>query len=260
MKNNGAGATNSNYWDDDVWLSTNQTLQSGGTDVYLGTLQHSNPLAAGGSYSASLTVTVPPAVAAGSYNFIVAVDRPVDPPYPNGDFNKVNLVYESNETNNETASATTITAGPNLVVSGVAAPATISVGLPLAVSWTVTNSGAGGTGNIPIQDSVYLSYDQLFSPSSIYVGSVIHQGGLAAGANYTQNASLQLPDGLLGNFYVFVVADTNQNVYEQSPTTPSPSTPRRCKSWRRRPPIWWPARSPSRPMPWRARTLPSATR
>ncbi len=59
VQNNGPGATNSNYWYDDVWMSTDTTLGSGGTDVYLGTVQHTNPLASGSSYSASDTFTLP---------------------------------------------------------------------------------------------------------------------------------------------------------------------------------------------------------
>ena len=47
VENNGPGTTDSNYWYDDVWMSTHTTLGSGGTDVYLGTVQHTNPLAAG---------------------------------------------------------------------------------------------------------------------------------------------------------------------------------------------------------------------
>jgi hypothetical protein len=214
VQNNGSAITNSNYWYDDVWLSTHTTLQSGGADYYLGTLQHSNPLAAADSYSASLTVTIPPVLAAGTYYFVVAVDRPVVP--PGKDSSTVNLVFESSETGNLMASsAAGVTLGPNLAVSAVTAPSTLNVDQPLAVGWTVTNTGAGDTGNIPIQDSVYLSYDQVLSDSSIYVGTVTETGGLTAGAHYTQSATLTLPSGLEGTFYVFVVTDTNQSVFEQ---------------------------------------------
>jgi RHS repeat-associated protein len=214
--NNGAATTNSDYWYDDVWLSTNTTLASGGSDFYLGTLQHTNPLAAAGNYSASLAVTVPASLPAGNYHFVVATDRPVLP--PGADPNTGNLVYESNEANNETAANTTnVTPGPNLIVSNVTAPGSTTVGQPLAVGWTVTNNGAGATGDVPIQDSVYLSYDQVFGPGSIYVGTVTQDGGLAAGAHYTQNANLLLPSGLTGTFYVFVATDTNNTVYERNP-------------------------------------------
>ena len=103
VANIGAGMTNTNYWYDDVWLSTNNTLGSGGTDVYLGTLQHSNPLAAGDTYSASLTVALPQTLAAGSDYFIVATNRPVAPPNDN---QGVDLVAESNYDNNEAAATT----------------------------------------------------------------------------------------------------------------------------------------------------------
>jgi hypothetical protein len=219
VANNGAAATNVNYWYDDVWLSTKTTLNSGGTDVYLGTVEHSNPLATGGSYSASATVTVPADLAAGTYYFIVAVDRPVLPP-STYDTTTVNRVYQTSYAASETATTgTQVTLGPNLVVSAVTAPSTVNVDQPLTVGWTVTNNGRGGTGDVPIQDSVYLSYDQILSNSSVYLGTVTENGGLAAGAHYTQSATLPLPTGLEGTFYVFVVADTNQNVYEQNPAS-----------------------------------------
>ena len=135
--NDGTGTTNSNDWFDDVWLSTETTLGGGGADYYLGSVQHSNPLAPHGNDSASLTVTVPASLAAGPYHFIVAVDRPVLPPGAEAD--TLNLVYESNEGDNETAAA--VTSGANLVVSAVTAPGTLDMGQPLTVGWTVTNNG-----------------------------------------------------------------------------------------------------------------------
>ncbi len=215
VQNNGTGTTNSNYWFDDIWGSTKSTLGSGGTDVYLGTVQHSNPLSAGGSYTASATVTLPANLAAAAYNFIVTTDRPVVP--SNDDPLTANLVYENNETDNQKAAATTITLGPNLLVSNVTAPTTASTGQAITVGWTVTNNGVGATGNIPIDDSVYLSYDQLFSNSSIYIGTLRKTGGLAAGASYTQTTQFDLPIGLVGTFYVFVVTNTNDAVTEQNP-------------------------------------------
>ena len=214
-QNNGAGATNSNYWFDDVWISTKSTLNSGGNDIYLGTVQHTNPLAAGGSYTASDQVTVPASLPPGSYYFIVAVDRPLLPT-STYDTSTENIVYESNENNNVAALAISVTPGPELVVSQVAAPGAVDVNQPLTVGWTVTNTGSGGTGNVPIQDSVYLSFDQVFSNSAIYVGTVTHIGGLSSGGSYTQSAALPLPSGRQGTFYVFVIADTNQTVYEQN--------------------------------------------
>ncbi len=218
VQNNGPGTTNAFFWFDDVWISTNSKLGSGGTDVYLGTVEHINPLSVGSSYSASGTFTLPQNMAGGTWNFIVAVDRPLAPP-SDLDSEGVNLVYETNETNNETASATTtavtVAPLPVLTASNVMVANTAASGQQLAVSWTVTNTG-GDTGDVPITDSVYLSYDQILDPSDQYLGSVSYPGGLASGANYTQNASFQLPSGLAGSFYVFVDTNSNNRVYEQN--------------------------------------------
>ncbi len=225
VQNNGPGPTNSNYWYDDVWMSTNQTLDSGGTDVYLGSVQHTNVLAASDNYQASGTFRLPNAAAADSYYFIVATDRPLAPP---NDDQSVRLVYETNYANNELAAsaATTVAIGqtPELSISNVTAPSTAVSAGQLAISWTVTNSGAD-TGAVPITDSVYLSYDQVLDRTDRYIGSVTHVGGLAGGASYTQNASLQLPSGLAGTFYVFVVTNSNNNIFEQNPSTNTADSP-----------------------------------
>ena len=218
VTNNGPGATDSNYWYDDVWISTHATLGSGGTDVYLATLQHTNPLAAGASYTASTTVALPQTVAAGNYFFIVTTDRPVPPPTPTGN-QGVNLVYSgTTSTANKQAAASVPTAVQNppaadLTVSNVLAPATATSGQSLTVSWKVTNSG-GDTGIVGITDEVYLSLDQIFDPSDHALGYVTTSGGLTPGASYTQQATLPLPPGLTGTYYVFVQTNASGGVYE----------------------------------------------
>jgi RHS repeat-associated protein len=217
VQNNGPGTTNASYWYDDVWISNNATLGlAGATDVYLGTAQINNALASGASYSASGTFTVPNTLLAGSYYFIVAVNRSVAPPNDTNN-NGVELAYETNYSNNEQAVSTTVSvaATPELSVSNVTAPSTATAGGQLAVNWTVTNSGAA-TGNVPITDSVYLSYDPVFDGPR-YLTSVTTQGGLAAGASYNQSATIQLPSGVAGTFYVFVVTNSDHAIYELNP-------------------------------------------
>jgi hypothetical protein len=203
--NNGPGTTNANWWNDNVWMSTQTTLGSGGTDVFLGTVQHNNALSSGDSYSASGTFTLPRSMPADNYFIIVATDSG-------------NQVYEADEMNNDLAlgSATTVSVGPTpeFTTSGVSIPVSATSGQQLAVSWTVTNNGVS-TGNVPISDSVYLSYDQVFDPTSDhYLGSLSHNGGLGAGASYTENGSFALPAGLAGTFYAIVVANSNHAVFE----------------------------------------------
>ena len=91
--------------------------------------------------------------------------------------------------------------------------AATATGQSLNVSWTVTNDG-DATGNLPITDSVYLSPDTFFDAPRL-MGSVTENGGLAAGGHYTQNANLQLPAGLAGTFFVFVVTNSNTAIFER---------------------------------------------
>ena len=162
---------------------------------------------------------IPIGLEAGTYSFIVATDRPVLPPgiYTNSN----NLVFESNETNNEKAAspATIFTSGatPKLAVSSVQVVSPATAGAQLSVSWTVTNNGVA-TGIVPIDDYVYLSYDQVLNSTDRYLGYVTTNGGLAAGASYTQNAQIQLPGGLAGTFYVFIVTDGDQSIFESDTT------------------------------------------
>jgi hypothetical protein len=204
VQNNGPGTTNATNWNDSVWMSTNPTLGSGGTDVFLGSVQHTNPLASGGAYSASGTFTLPETLAGGNYYFIVVTDS--------GD-----AVYDTNRANDAAAEATptavSVSPVPDLAVSNVTAPATATSGATLAVGWTVTNNGAA-TGNVPITDAVYLSFDQVFDSTVRYLGSVTTPGGLAAGSSYTQNVTLPLPAGVAGTYYVFVVTNNGSTVFE----------------------------------------------
>ncbi|MGD1277561.1 MAG: CARDB domain-containing protein [Tepidisphaeraceae bacterium] len=212
--NNGPGTTNSNYWNDDIWLSTNTSLGSGGTDIYLGSVQHTNALASGANYTASGIFTVPRTPTAGNYYFILAVDRPVAPP---GVTTGENLVYETNKSNNTLAASSptsvTVSTPAELTVTNVAVPASVSSGGQLSVGWTVHNAG-GNTGNVSITDSVYLSLDQVLDTTDRYLGSVTTQGGLNAGASYSQMGTFSLASGLAGTYYVIVETNSNQAVYE----------------------------------------------
>ena len=125
-------------------MSTTTDVGEGGTDVYLGSYYRSNALAAGQSYTASATVTIPQTLTPGTYYIIVRADRPSQVPTSN-DPTTVRRVYESSYANNDTASAAIpVTAGPapDLAVTAVSAPPMAIEDQPITVSWTVTNDDA----------------------------------------------------------------------------------------------------------------------
>jgi hypothetical protein len=101
-------------------------------------------------------------------------------------------------------------------VQSVIAPSNGISGQSFEVSWTVRNGGAST--EVPSwYDAVYLSRDQFFDRrTDTYLGAVEYQGGLAAGQSYTQTQSFKVPQGLTGPFYVFVVADGGNQVYERT--------------------------------------------
>jgi hypothetical protein len=57
VQNSGTGRTNTNYWDDDVYLSKDQTLSQ--DDICLGQTYRSGALEAQGQYTASDSFKVP---------------------------------------------------------------------------------------------------------------------------------------------------------------------------------------------------------
>ncbi|MBX9652516.1 carboxypeptidase regulatory-like domain-containing protein, partial [bacterium] len=210
---NAGGLTNADHWTDDVYLSLDPNLSA--DDVLLGSVFHSGDSANNDSYLASLDVKLPDALMAGNYFVIVQADRTV----PRGLSDPlVNRVFEGAvEANNIKASAVAITLSdvPNLTVSSVLVPDTSIAGRSLDVSWTVTNSGAS-TGDRTWKDAVYLSGDQFLNTNTDrFLGYVNHVGGLDANAQYTADGSFAIPGGLTGPYYVFVLTDASNTIFER---------------------------------------------
>ena len=63
-------------------------------------------------------------------------------------------------------------------------------------------------------DAIYVSFDGAFDSASTLLGTVTHNGALAAGQSYNASASVTLPVGVTGNATFFVVTDYYQQIYE----------------------------------------------
>jgi Ca2+-binding RTX toxin-like protein len=127
-------------------------------------------------------------------------------------------VLESTENNNSLASTTipvALSVTPDLIVQSVDAPTQAIAGQGLNLTWTVANNGASNANQV-WYDSVYLSLDQTFDRNSdIYLGYQTHTGGLAAGGTYTTTQNFNVPRGLGGRYFAFVVTDAGNSVYER---------------------------------------------
>jgi len=222
VTNNGQGPTNG-LWKDRINLNTTGST-SGGTLIDVNNAMALEP---GQSYTTSATVLVPNGYV-GGYQVVVTTDI----------YGSLN---EENTTNNTTTKPITIAVPPlpDLTVTQVQAPATGYAGLPFEVHWTGKNIGnADAQDNEKIRqnqawswsDQVYLSRDTVLSPGTdIRLSTFLGRSTpLAPDATYTRDTLVtengtstyvKLPHNVSGQYYVFVVLDSGDRIYEYTGET-----------------------------------------
>jgi len=103
----------------------------------------------------------------------------------------------------------------DLAITSIVSPTNASSGENITLRWTVGNFGAVTTPVATWADRVVLSYNDRFGDEDDFqVALVQHNGELPVGSNYTAQASVDLPVGLSGRFYVFVKTDAANSVPE----------------------------------------------
>jgi subtilase family serine protease len=203
--NNGLGRTNASSWTDRVWLKKLDTI--GAPEIPLGSFTRSAALDPGQSYTRSESFNLDIDLT-GFYTVTVQTDFG-------------NTVFEgSAENNNQRTSSSFISIAlsptADLRVVSVNPPLTTNAGRPMTLTWTVQNFG-GGSATGTWSDSVYLSLDQVFDPvTDISIGYLDRTTALASGSQYTATSSFNLPVALGGRYYVFVVTDSTNRVYERN--------------------------------------------
>ena len=226
VTNSGQGATNTPQWRDSLYIGTSSTNTSGATHLIDATsISALNP---GESYTASATVKIPRGLN-GAYYFLVATDSG-------------NAVNEENQTNNLLTKAIQINVPPlpDFIVESVQAPAQSFGGAPIDIAYTLKNQGTAATGYGGIE-RIYFSRDTTLNTSQdrLVFTSDERRTSIGAGATMTRNSShrrtvctnganvaeapaechdeydlVSLPGDLQGLYYVFVVADVYDAVYE----------------------------------------------
>lgn len=203
VANNGGVATLTDSWVDAVYLSLDQVLNTA-TDILLGTYRHDGVLDAGNSYTENQSLTLPNGVS-GKYYILVYTDR-------------YGQVFENRDGNNMgSSSAIDITPSvpSDLTVTSFSTPPSVYADQLVEIDWTVRNSGTGATDVPQWIDRLYLSSDnQLDGSEDTVIGSFAHSGDLAPNAEYTQRQRITIPHGLSGTYYMFVLTDADNKVYE----------------------------------------------
>ncbi len=194
--NAGAGASTGS-WEDRIYLSRDNVLDA--ADIVLGAYSRTAPLAVGASYVQTRTVVLPDALPAGSYTVFVVTDA-------------AGSVYEASQENNNAGSGRADVAArtkSNLVVKVATAPAAANAGQAITVAWTVLNDSSVSTWATSWLDTIYLSSDSVFdSAADLRIAASLHKGALGAGAAYSLTQMAVLPNGISGEYTLFLVADS----------------------------------------------------
>ncbi len=198
VENNGAASTNGTAWIDRIYLSTSPTWND--QSLQVASVSRNITLATGQLSDTTVSFYLPTNLV-GDRIVHVRTDA-------------TNSLYEHTDEGNNTFTGQEIFIEPyppvDLNVTLLSAPTTGNSGEPLAVSWTVQNTGIAAPIWPNWADLCYLSLNQVLDiGTDISLGSVTHTGGLQPGANYVRSEPFMIPDGLSGSYYVILKADGN---------------------------------------------------
>ncbi|MCX6270606.1 MAG: cohesin domain-containing protein [Bacteroidetes bacterium] len=199
VHNTGTGITTVNSWSDKIFLSTNPVVNY--QDYLLGTVIHNGVVGADGSYSDSISVTIP-STYQGYYYVIIKTD-----------FN--NAVYESNEEDN-TRSEVIQVIKPlpcDLVISSLTAPSIAICGDTVNVGWEIANNSVNPVSGF-MKQGVYLSNDQVFDNRDVLIGFIYESVQIPPQGSINQSVAIEIPGVTIGNYYLMVKADILNNIPE----------------------------------------------
>ena len=104
---------------------------------------------------------------------------------------------------------------PDLMVSAVNHSGNANSGDRTTITWTVENTGSSVARDTSWIDAIYISEDTILDQfNDLLLGRYVHENGLGAGESYQNSAEVTIPVDYMGDYYIFVVTDHAQTVYE----------------------------------------------
>ena len=192
----------------------------------LGSETPASPLAAGGSYTASLTVNLPVGAEGKRYVYIFTDRDPAVEDYwggtdaltylafPDWPTDIRNRVYEgpadAKQNNVASAEMSVVYREPDLRVKpgSLVIPAGATSGETISISWVVKNVGGRATRGDLWYDRIYISQDGSIDLYDLMIGEQRHKGVLDANGEYTVSTTVRLPDDIQGSFHILVYIDS----------------------------------------------------
>ena len=107
---------------------------------------------------------------------------------------------------------TAVANAADLTPTSVSLPASVLVGQPLTVHYTVSNLQPAATLASAWTDSVYLSADGTIDSSSILLGTVAHSGAVSGNGDYSASLTATVPPAPPGNYQAVVLVDSGDQV------------------------------------------------
>jgi large repetitive protein len=197
VRNQGATGTVAANFQVGLYLSTDNVIDTG--DTFLG-FRTVASLAAGASSAATTTVTIPANTTPGTYYLGAIADR-------------LDSIPESDDANNAGAALTPIEIAlyqPDLVITVVSGPVTVTSGGTVAIANTVRNQGPAPATSFTV--SLYLSTDSTITTGDTLLGSRM-VASLGAGASSAATTSVTI-SAAPGTYYLGVIADPGMTLTE----------------------------------------------
>ncbi|MEW5802681.1 MAG: CARDB domain-containing protein [bacterium] len=206
VTNNGIGKA-IGQWTDSVYISGDSKYST--DDAQIGEAQFNQSVDPGKTYTRTITITLPDGINGQRWIIVKANSQGIS-----------GGLAEQGAGSNNTLVATpplwiTTRPYPDLQVTSVTVPGTLSAGGKATFSWTVENKGNGATSSACWYDKLYLSSDTTINTWDIEVAALRNAEFLAPGEAYTQTQEVTIPGSApKGSYYVLVKTDADDKVEE----------------------------------------------
>lgn len=231
VKNRGPGSTIHGSWTDKIYISDDSSAITANAILLDNVTYNGNALLPDSAYVRTRSVTIP-AQLYGRYYIHVLTDAN-NTVYEN--------VYENNNRGRNDSLDIYLTPTPDYRITNFNAPSSVSAGELINLDWTVINDGVARQARDSVwSDGIYISYDSTLTANARLLGSVVPPqvlhplcGQYSLGVNgcrytaplmdanesYYSAQSITIPQAYQDSFYLFVVTDHTNNIYEHNGET-----------------------------------------